>query len=149
MLVFVHDELARSMILPALAIKRCHVGVVVWSAQLPVHQVIPVHYCCLQLTWFLDIFLIRKKKWRKNIYFVYKIELVSAYLYFRNANIPPDSVSVVKVIRNVKMDTTCSVLIIDHPISITSNIEDNAGIPRFTEIKRHCTLRTVYEKIFH
>lgn len=89
-----------------------------------------------------------KKKCRKNISFIIKIELESTYLYFRDADIPPDSVSVVVIIRHVKMDTTCSVLIIDHPISITSDIEDIAGIPKFIEFKRHCTLQAVYEKIF-
>lgn len=143
----VHDELARSVILPGLAIKRCHVGVVVWRTQLPVHQIIPVHYCRLQLTGFLGHYFVRKKC-RKNISFINKIELVSKYLYFRDADIPPDSMSVIVIIRHVKMDTTCSVLIIDHPISITSDIEDNAGVPRFIEFKRHCTLRAVYEKIF-
>lgn len=88
-----------------------------------------------------------KKKCRKNISFINKIELVSKYLYFRDADIPPDSMSVIVIIGHVKMDTTCSVLIIDHPISITSDIEDNAGVPRFIEFKRHCTLRAVYEKI--
>lgn len=92
----------------------------------------------------------RKRKCRKYtcISFINKIGLVSTYLYFRDADIPPNSVSVVVIIRHVKMDTTCSVLIIDHPISITSDIEDNAGVPRFIEFKRHCTLRAVYEKIF-
>lgn len=96
---------------------------------------------------FLDI-ISYEKKCRKNISFIIKIELESTYLYFRDADIPPDSVSVVVIIRHVKMDKACSVLIIDHPISITSDIEDNAGIPKFIEFKRHCTLRAVSEKIF-
>lgn len=88
---------------------------------------------------FLDIILY-EKKCRKNIFFINKIELVLKYFYFRDVDIFLDFVFVVVIIRYVKMDMICFVLIIDYFISIISDIEDNVGIFKFIEFKCYCIL---------
>lgn len=80
------------------------------------------------------------KKCRKNIFFINKIELVLKYFYFRDVDIFLDFVFVIVIIRYVKMDMICFVLIIDYFISIISNIENNVGIFRFIEFKCYCIL---------
>lgn len=96
---------------------------------------------------FLDIILY-EKKCRKNIFFIIKIELELIYFYFRDVDIFLDFVFVVVIIRYVKMDMICFVLIIDYFISIISDIENNVGVFRFIEFKCYCILWVVYEKIF-
>lgn len=81
-----------------------------------------------------------KKKCRKNIFFIIKIELELIYFYFRDVDIFLDFVFVVVIIRYVKMDMICFVLIIDYFISIISDIEDNVGVFRFIEFKCYCIL---------
>lgn len=87
----------------------------------------------------MDIILY-EKKCRKNIFFINKIELVLKYFYFRDVDIFLDFVFVIVIIRYVKMDMICFVLIIDYFISIISNIENNVGIFRFIEFKCYCIL---------
>lgn len=70
------------------------------------------------------------------------------YFYFRDVDIFLDFVFVVVIIRYVKMDMICFVLIIDYFISIISDIEDNVGVFRFIEFKCYCILWVVYEKFF-
>lgn len=62
------------------------------------------------------------------------------YFYFRDVDIFLDFVFVVVIIRYVKMDMICFVLIIDYFISIISDIEDNVGIFKFIEFKCYCIL---------
>lgn len=81
-----------------------------------------------------------KKKCRKNIFFIIKIELELIYFYFRDVDIFLDFVFVVVIIRYVKMDMICFVLIIDYFISIISDIENNVGVFRFIEFKCYCIL---------
>lgn len=95
----------------------------------------------------MDIILY-EKKCRKNIFFIIKIELELIYFYFRDVDIFLDFMFVIVIIRYVKMDMICFVLIIDYFISIISNIENNVGIFRFIEFKCYCILWVVYEKIF-
>lgn len=87
----------------------------------------------------MDIILY-EKKCRKNIFFINKIELVLKYFYFRDVDIFLDFVFVIVIIRYVKMDMICFVLIIDYFISIISDIEDNVGVFRFIEFKCYCIL---------
>lgn len=81
-----------------------------------------------------------KKKCRKNIFFIIKIELELIYFYFRDVDIFLDFMFVIVIIRYVKMDMICFVLIIDYFISIISDIENNVGVFRFIEFKCYCIL---------
>lgn len=87
----------------------------------------------------MDIILY-EKKCRKNIFFINKIELVLKYFYFRDVDIFLDFMFVIVIIRYVKMDMICFVLIIDYFISIISDIENNVGVFRFIEFKCYCIL---------
>lgn len=62
------------------------------------------------------------------------------YFYFRDVDIFLDFMFVIVIIRYVKMDMICFVLIIDYFISIISDIEDNVGVFRFIEFKCYCIL---------
>lgn len=87
----------------------------------------------------MDIILY-EKKCRKNIFFINKIEFVLKYFYFRDVDIFLDFMFVIVIIRYVKMDMICFVLMIDYFISIISNIENNVGVFRFIEFKCYCIL---------
>lgn len=71
------------------------------------------------------------------------------YFYFRDVDIFLDFVFVVVIIRYVKMDMICFVLIIDYFISIISDIEDNVGVFRFIEFKCYCIFGLFMRRFFN